>query len=172
MMHKTSSLAKVRSFTLLAWFISIAPLYAQNPPDVSLIATIKAHQTFETVANRALAAMQKRAAELNVKGVAVVSCSEGDTVTAWSSKMFVVGNLKTSGGNLLAIAYSKASEMADTLKASGSGIRPPIKGEYGYQGGVIAKGKTGWLIVAFSGGKSADDVKISQAGLDELAQTL
>lgn len=62
--------------------------------------------------------------------------------------------------------------MADTLKASGSGVRPPIKVEFGWQGGVIGKGKTGWLIVAFSGASSADDVKISQAGLAVLAQSL
>jgi uncharacterized protein GlcG (DUF336 family) len=62
--------------------------------------------------------------------------------------------------------------MADTLKASGSGVRPPIKGEYGWQGGVIIRGKTGYLIAAFSGGSSPDDVKISQAGLEVMAQSL
>ena len=118
-------------------------------------------------------------AELKVTGVAVVAYSEGDSVKSWSSKMVVVGNLKTgpskndpAGANLLGIAYAKAAEMADTLKASGSGVRPPITGEHGWQGGVIAKGKTGWLIVAFSGGSSADDVKISQAGLGVLTRSL
>jgi hypothetical protein len=62
--------------------------------------------------------------------------------------------------------------MADTLKASGSGVRPPMKGEFGWQGGVIGKGKSGYLIVAFSGGASAQDVKISQAGLAVLAKSL
>jgi len=162
---------------VLTLFIGAATLFAQNSSDVSpsptnsQIATIHATNTFDAVADRALAAMQTRATELNVKGVAVVSYAEGDVVKSWSSKMLVVGNLRNHGGNLLGIAYSKASEMADTLKASGSGVRPPIKGEYGFQGGVIAKGKTGWLIAAFSGGKSADDVKISQAGLDKLTQS-
>ena len=96
---------------------------------------------------------------------------EGDRVTAWSSKMLVVGLMKNEptegkvGSNLLGIAYTKAAEMADTLKDSGSGVRPPMTGEYGWQGGVIAKAKNGWAIAAFSGGKSEDDVEVSKAGV-------
>ena len=74
--------------------------------------------------------------------------------------------------NLLAIVYSKAAEMADTLQASGSGVRPPLKGEFGWPGGVITRGKTGYLIAAFSGGSSADDIKVSRVGLDILVKTL
>ena len=187
MIHKTSSFAKLLSLPALALCISAATLSAQGSRDVSPPAaqtqpketTANTTNTFDIVADQALVVMQKRAAELKVNGVAIVSSSEGDSVQSWSSKMVVVGNLKTGpskndplGANLLAIAYAKAAEMADTLKASGSGVRPPIKGEFGWQGGVIGKGKTGWLIVAFSGGSSADDVKISQAGLAVLAQSL
>jgi hypothetical protein len=92
--------------------------------------------------------------------------------------MLVVGQLKTEsttnapGSNLLAIAYSKASEMADTLKPSGSGVRPPLKGEFGWQGGWIAPGKTGHIIAAFSGGRSADDVMVSKTGVEVLAGAL
>jgi uncharacterized protein GlcG (DUF336 family) len=43
-----------------------------------------------------------------------------------------------------------------------------MTGEFGWQGGVIAKVKTGYLIVAFSGGKSEDDVQVSKAGLEVL----
>ena len=74
--------------------------------------------------------------------------------------------------NLLAIVYSKAAEMADTLKASGGGVRSPLKGEFGWRGGVITRGKTGDLFAAFSGGSSADDIEAAQAGLDILASTL
>jgi hypothetical protein len=187
MIYRTASVAKLLSLPAVALFLSAAALSAQDSRDISTPAfqtqpkgtTIKSAIFFYSVADDALSAMQQRAAELNVKGVAIVSSSDGDSVQSWSSKMLVVGNLKTGpskndplGANLLAIAYSKAAEMADTLKASGSGIRPPIKGEYGWQRGVITKGKTGWLIVAFSGGSSADDVKISQAGLDVLARSL
>ncbi len=85
--------------------------------------------------------------------------------------MVVVGRFKdeptqdNKGANLLAIAYSKASEMADTLKNSCSGVRPPMSGEFGWPGGAIVRGKTGYWIAAFSGGKSEDDVEVSKAGL-------
>jgi hypothetical protein len=69
------------------------------------------------------------------------------------------------GSNLLAIAYAKAAEMADTLENSGTAKRPPMTGEFGWQGGVVARVKSGYAIVAFSGGKSEDDVQVSRAGL-------
>jgi hypothetical protein len=131
---------------------------------------------FDQVADRALQAMKARAEELKIKGVAVVAYAPGDTVQSWSSKMVVVGNLRTpttekdKGNNLLGIAYSKASEMAETLKDSGSGVRPPLTGEFGWQGGVTAKGKAGRLICAFSGGASAQDVQVSKVGLAILAE--
>ena len=86
--------------------------------------------------------MKERAEELNIKGVAMVAASAGDRVQSWSSQMLVVGSMKKGPSpdepemNLLAIVYSKAAEMADTLQASGSGVRPPLKGEYGWGGGV------------------------------------
>jgi hypothetical protein len=76
------------------------------------------------------------------------------------------------GANLLASAYTKAAEMADTLKESGSGAPPPMRGELGYQGGAIAKGKSGPWVAALSGGKSEDDLKVSRAGLAVLASSL
>jgi hypothetical protein len=77
---------------------------------------------FEEVADSALMAMTKRAEELKIKGAAVVAYIEGDTTKSWSSKMVVVGAMKDApteknhGANLLAIAYSKAAEMAETFK--------------------------------------------------------
>ncbi len=133
---------------------------------------------FNEVADEALRAIKQRAAELNIKGVAVVAASDGDHVQSWSSKMLVVGALKKGPSrdepemNLLAIVYSKAAEMADTLQASGSGVRPPLKGEYGWGGGVIARGEGRYLFAAFSGGSSADDVKAAQAGLDILTRAM
>jgi hypothetical protein len=132
----------------------------------------------EGLFDKALLAMSTRARELNIKGVALVACAPGDTVQSWSSKMVVVGNLKTpttdrdKGNNLLAIAYAKAAEMADTSKDSGSKVRPSLTGENGWEGGVTARGKTGQLIAAFSGGVSADDLKVSRAGLAILATQL
>lgn len=138
----------------------------------------KAGGTFDEAANTALLAMSKRAEELNIKGVALVAYVEGESVKAWSSKMVVVGSMKNApteknkGANLLAIAYTKAAEMADTLKDSGQAGRPPMTGETGWQGGLIQKGKSGYVIAAFSGGPAELDVKVSQAGLDVLAGKL
>ena len=115
--------------------------------------------------------MKKRAAELKTTGVAVVSFAPGDSVQGWDSKMAVVGRMKDvpsateKGNNLIGIAYAKSAEMADTLKDSGNAGRPPMTGEFGWQGGVTATTKAGIVIVAFSGGKSEDDVEVSRAGL-------
>jgi hypothetical protein len=141
-------------------------------------ATVKSRSvsssTFDEAADNALQAMTKRAEELGIHGVAVVAFFESDSIRSWSSKMAVVGTMKNApskdnrGDNLLAIAYTKASEMAETLKASGTADRPPMTGEFGWQGGLIAKSKTGYWIAAFSGGPSEEDVKVSRAGLEKL----
>jgi hypothetical protein len=188
MIHKKSCLPGLLALPIMAMLMNTPNTPAQDKPAGSApdagkpqpVATSeKPARSFDELADKALLTMQQRAAELKVTGVAVVAYSEGDSVKSWSSKMVVVGNLKTgpskndpAGANLLGIAYAKAAEMADTLKASGSAGRPPMKGEFGWQGGVVAKGQTGILIAAFSGGPSADDVKISQAGLAVLTQSL
>jgi hypothetical protein len=133
---------------------------------------------FDVLANAALDAMRKRAAELNITGVAVVSYAQGDTIQGWTSRMAVVGRMKDvptdtqKGNNLIGIAYAKSAEMADTLENSGTAKRPPMTGEFGWQGGVIAKAKTGYVVVAFSGGKSEEDVQVSGAGLAVLKDAL
>jgi hypothetical protein len=93
------------------------------------------------------------------------------------SQMAVVGHMTDhlngeKGNNLLGIAYAKASEMANTLKNSGTSGKPPMTGEFGWQGGVVAKTARGTIIVAFSGGKSEDDVQVSKAGLAVLQSKL
>ena len=133
-----------------------------------------AQSGFDTVADVALTAMRARAEELKIAGVAVVAYFEGETIQAWSSKMIVVGKYKVEptandkGSNLLGIVYAKAAEMADTHIDSGSKMRLSMTGEFGWNGGVIAKGKAGYVIAAFSGGKSEDDVEVSRAGLAKL----
>jgi hypothetical protein len=132
---------------------------------------------FDSAAQAALAAMKQRAAELKIQGVAVVSFAPGDTIEAWSSQMAVVGHMTDhtngeKGNNLLGIAYAKASEMANTLKDSGTSGHPPMTGEFGWQGGVMARIANGYIIVAFSGGKSEDDVEVSKAGLAVLKARL
>jgi hypothetical protein len=145
------------------------PAFPSVPPAAS---------TFESLADSALLAMRKRAEQLGIGGVAVVAYFEGDRIQSWSSKMAVVGRMKDEpsqsdkGANLLGIAYAKAAEMADTLKDSGSQVRPPMTGEFGWNGGVIVRGRNGYLIAAFSGGKSEDDVKVSRSGIEQLQSGL
>jgi hypothetical protein len=152
---------------LLAFVVSVSVLAsAKGPKPVNA-------KRFDSAAQAALAAMKQRAPELNIQGVAVVSFAPGDTIQNWSSQMAVVGHMTDhtngeKGNNLLGIAYAKASEMANTLKDSGTSGRPPMTGEFGWQGGVTARIASGTIIVAFSGGKSEDDVKVSQAGLSVL----
>ena len=162
MTYRLSALA-----SLIAISVSLAPtnLHAASPKKLDALET------------QALQVMKQKAAELNISGVAVVSYAEGDTIQGWTSKMAVVGRItdpKASehGNNLLGIAYAKSAEMAVTLQDSGTAKRPPMTGEFGWQGGVILKGKSGYIVVAFSGGKSEDDVQVSKAGLEVLKKGL
>jgi hypothetical protein len=145
----------------------------ETPLAVPILAPLSG-KGFDDASEDVLSAMRKRAAELAVGGVALVAWFEGESIQSWKSRMAVVGKLKneptqsSKGSNLLAIAYSKAAEMADTLKASGSNVRPPMTGEVGWQGGIIVRGQAGYWIAAFSGGKSEEDVAISQAGLEAI----
>jgi hypothetical protein len=151
---------------------------ARTAQAVRTPATRTAPRGFDAAADDALVAMRARARELKVGGVAVVAYFEGETIQGWSSKMVVVGRYKDDptqtdkGANLLAIVYAKAAEMADTHKDSGSKARPPMTGEFGWTGGVIEQGLSGYLIAAFSGGKSEDDVEVSRAGLAKLKAKL
>jgi hypothetical protein len=127
---------------------------------------------FDRLARAALAAMRQKAAELNIQGVAVINYAPGDKVENWSSKMAVVGRMTDpvasngKGNNLLGIAYAKSSEMARTLMDSGTAKGTPMTAEFFWQGGMIFKASSGYVIVAFSGGKSEDDVQVSKAGLE------
>ena len=119
----------------------------------------------------ALAAMKDKAAELKIQGVAIVSFAPGETIQGWTSKMAVVGRMTDpaasdgKGNNLLGIAYAKSAEMARTLVDSGTTKGTPMTAEFYWQGGVVEKVKNGWIVVAFSGGKSEDDVQASKAGM-------
>ena len=162
MTYRLSALA-----SLIAISVSLAAtnLHAASP------------KKLDALESQALEVMKKKATELNISGVAVVSYAEGDTIQGWTSKMAVVGRItdpKASehGNNLLGIAYAKSAEMAVTLQDSGTAKRPPMTGEFGWQGGVIFKGKAGYIVVAFSGGKSEDDVQVSKAGLEVLKKGL
>jgi hypothetical protein len=170
-----SLLASFSAFAIPA-LVAVSTLAAEDASDAAIPAMVGA--AFDGPAALALDAMRARAEALHVTGVAVVAYAEGAGMRSWSSRMVVVGSMTKpesstdKGSNLLAIAYAKASEMASTLKDSGTGGRPLLTGELGWQGGVVGKGKTGILIAAFSGGRSEDDVSISKSGLGVLSKTL
>ena len=135
---------------------------------------------FNKAADAALAAMKAKAAELGIHGVAIVSYSPGDSVTSWSSRMIVLGAMTREplpgdqdGANMLAIAYSKAGEMAATGEDSGRRKAPvPYAGEVRWTGGATLRGKTGRVFAAFSGGTGEQDYKCSQVGVAVLAKGL
>jgi hypothetical protein len=163
----------MKSFAMVLFVLALFPVQVARTQSAAC-SQPGSVATFEQTANDALAAMRTRANELKIGGVAVVAFMPGQDLQSWTSKMTVVGRYKDlpsatdKGSNLLGIAYAKASEMADTLKDSGSNVRPPMTGEFGWQGGVIAHGKSGYLIAAFSGGKSDYDLEVSRAGLARL----
>lgn len=167
---------RLPAFALIIAAITVPFASAQTaePASKSPVAS-SANARFDANASAALLAMQARAAELKITGVAVLAYFDGTKPQSWNSRMLVVGRMKDDpkgtdkGSNLLSIAYAKASEMADTLKNSGSQVRPPMTGEFGWQGGVIVPCASGYLISAFSGGKSEDDVLVSRAGVEALA---
>src|ERR1039458_10040406 len=69
--------------------------FANSPSQDKPPAPAAANLSFDPLADQALLAMKQRAQELNIKGVALVAYAPGDTVQSWSSKMVVVGNLRT-----------------------------------------------------------------------------
>jgi hypothetical protein len=117
-----------------------------------------------------LSLIEKEAQKIPMQGVAMVAYIPGDQTKTWTSKMKVVGKLADDKVNLLAIVYAKASEMAVTMKDSGEESRKDIVGELGYRGGTIMKIDSGYLVAAFSGGTSDDDLAVAQKGLQWLAK--
>lgn len=140
----------------------------QNPADPSAATAADASARFQAGAARALEAMVTEAGARGMKGVAVVAWVPGDKTLAWDSKMRALDAIVLGEANVLAIAYCKLSEMADTLRDSGSQVRKPLHGELGYRGGAIRPTDGGFFLAAFSGGKDTDDLDVSRKGLDVL----
>ena len=129
----------MKSITLPLLIVASFPVQAARPQTAAQ-SEAKTAALFNKTADEALALMRAEADQRKIEGVAVVAYMPGDTLQSWSSKMAVVGHYKAlptatdKGSNLLGIAYAKASEMADTLKDSGSQVRPPMTGEFGWRG--------------------------------------
>jgi len=125
---------------------------------------------FTKNADQALAMIKEAAEKTSIKGVAIIGFIPGEKSESWITKMRVVGNLTNAKDNLLGIAYTKASEMADTHFNSGSGVRDIYRGELGYQGGLIQKVNSGYILAVFSGGSSEQDLVVAKIGLDWLSK--
>ena len=168
------------AFALL-FVLSALPIGAASQAVQAPASQHAAPATFDVTADQALAAMRARAGDLHITGVAVVARLEGDPIQSWSSRMVVVGRYKDDpkpdkpddrGTNLLAVAYAKAAQMADTRQDSGTQTRPPLTGEFPWNGGVIERGRSGYLIAAFSGGAGEQDVQVAHAGMAALKAAL
>lgn len=126
-------------------------------------------QIFVKNADECLAIIEKAAQKLGITGAAMVAFIPGDVSESWISKMKVMGRLANKDANFLSIAYAKASEMAVTHENSGNGEREGITGEFGWQGGVIIKVDSGYLVGAFSGGTGQQDADVAKEGLEWLS---
>lgn len=144
---------------------------AENTNELSKKASSKSgEKIFTKHADQCLDLIEQAAQKISIKGVAVVAFIPGELTETWISKMKVIGNLTSGKANLLGIAYTKASEMADTHLDSGSNIREIYNGELGYKGGLIKKVKSGYILAVFSGGSGEQDLEVAKIGLDWLCQ--
>ena len=132
-------------------------------------------ENFQVVAGKMIAAMEHHARKLGVKGVIVVASMDAAGFS-WTSQMKTVDTMKDvpenpakdayQGTNFIAVAYSKAAEMADTKIDSGSKVRPVYQGEFGYQGGAIKKIQSGFVVTVFSGATGEQDFEIATVGMN------
>lgn len=141
-----------------------------NESQANKVSSKKGEKIFYKQADQCLSLIEEAAQKISIKGVAVVAYMPGEITETWISKMKVVGNLTSGKANLLGIANTKASEMADTHLDSGSKIREIYNGELGYQGGLIKKVKSGYILTVFSGGSGEDDLKVAKIGLEWLSK--
>jgi hypothetical protein len=130
----------------------------------------KSEKIFFRHADQCLQQIEVAARKISIKGVAIIAFIPGDTTKTWISKMKVVDNLTSGKSNLLGIAYTKASEMADTHLNSGSKSREIYSGELGYQGGLIKKVRSGYLLAVFSGGSGEQDIQVANVGLEWISK--
>jgi len=130
----------------------------------------KGEKIFLLHADKALSVIEEEAKKISINGTAIIAFIPGEKTTTWTSKMKVIGFFTNDNSNTLGVAYSKAAEMADTFKDSGSNSRKVLTGEYGWQGGAIKKVDGGYLVAAFSGASGEQDYAVATAGLNWLAQ--
>jgi hypothetical protein len=108
--------------------------------------------------------MVEKAAELKIRGVAVVGVYKKEQ--SLISRAQVCGLAFNEGYNMIGIAYAKLAEMCHKLSDSGSHGQPILHGEYGYVGGSIKQAGQICFVAAFRGGSGPDDLAVSRYGLE------
>jgi hypothetical protein len=116
---------------------------------------------------RMLDRMEAQARAMGITGTAAVGWFRRDAGLVSMARG--CGRMFAADVNLLAIAGSKIAEMCDTGRDSGSGVRPPATGEFGYQGGLVRAVGGGYVLAAFSGASGADDVVVARCALAGIA---
>lgn len=158
-----------KMFLLMALVITTS-MYPEIQAKINKEVMKNGEQIFMEHADECLAIIEKAAQKISITGAAMIAFIPGDVSESWISKMKVMGRLADIEANFLAIAYAKAAEMAVTHNDSGNGERKDITGEFGWQGGVIIKVNSGYLVGAFSGGTGQQDADVAKEGLDWLSE--
>jgi hypothetical protein len=159
-----------KMFLLMAFVITTVSFAAASETILNKKAMKDGEQILIKNADECLSIIEKAAQKLGITGTAMIAFIPGDVSESWISKMKVIGRLTGKDANFLAIAYAKASEMAVTHENSGNAERKEITGEFGWQGGMIIKVESGYLLAAFSGGTGQQDADVAKAGLVWLAE--
>ena len=150
------------------YFSTMAQSDAAKAQKVKSMKDNKGEKIFIAQADKSLAVIEAAAHKLQIKGTAVVAFIPGEKTEMWISKMKVIGFFTNKDSNTLGVAYTKAAEMADTFKDSGSGVRKPLTGEFGWQGGAIRKVEGGYILATFSGASGEQDYAVATEGLNWL----
>jgi len=124
---------------------------------------------------QALNTMQAHAETIGVRGAAVTGYLKDKNSIDWTVDMRLIGAMKTvntegKGYNFAGVVFQKASETMDTHQDSGSKVRPLLNGECGWAGSLISPVGDGFVLAAFSGGTSDQDVEIAGKGLQALKE--
>lgn len=126
----------------------------------------------------AFSAMQTKADELGIKGVAMAAFLEDTTTHDWEMSTKVMGNIvfphgKNPGWNIIAMVGSKIGESMLTHAPSGHCPRPLMHGEVGFanaedplngEGAEFIDLGGAWCVCAFGGGPHEQDYMVGQAG--------
>lgn len=126
-------------------------------------------------AARVLDAMEAKARELGVTGVAVylnAPITGGNTLHPHAR---VVERMERpadtenrgpddTGTNYFAVVFGKVGEMLSIMAHSGKAKRPSRTGENGWPGGLFFANEDGSEYFAFSGGTGPEDVMVAEAG--------